>query len=65
MESVRTFAQTNRQIAQMSEVSILLSGYQKDVQTLIRTGIPIEMGIIRAFLRYSYKAYLVSFQWSN
>ena len=40
MESVRTFAQTNRQIAEMSDVSILLSGYQNDVQALISKGVP-------------------------
>lgn len=42
MESVRTFAQTGRAIADMSEVSILLSGYQNDVQTLILKGIPLK-----------------------
>ncbi|KAI9871266.1 MAG: hypothetical protein M1830_003131, partial [Pleopsidium flavum] len=42
MESVRTFAQTGRAIADMSEISILLSGYQNDVQTLIMKGIPLK-----------------------
>ncbi|KAI0014906.1 cytoplasmic dynein heavy chain [Xylariomycetidae sp. FL0641] len=42
MESVRTFAQTTRQISEMSEVSILLSGYQNDVHVLIAKGIPLK-----------------------
>ncbi|RYP75736.1 hypothetical protein DL771_002223 [Monosporascus sp. 5C6A] len=42
MESVRTFAQTTRQISEMSEVSILLSGYQNDVHILIAKGIPLK-----------------------
>lgn len=42
MESVRTLAQTTRQISQMSDVSILLSGYQNDVQALISKGIPLK-----------------------
>lgn len=42
MESVRTFAQTSRQIAQMSDVSILLGGYQNDVQALIAKGVPLK-----------------------
>ncbi|KAK5628509.1 hypothetical protein RRF57_004225 [Xylaria bambusicola] len=42
MESVRTFAQTTRQISDMSEVSILLSGYQSDVHVLIAKGIPLK-----------------------
>ncbi|ORY65054.1 dynein heavy chain, N-terminal region 1-domain-containing protein [Pseudomassariella vexata] len=42
MESVRTFAQTTRQISDMSEVSILLSGYQDDVHSLIAKGVPLK-----------------------
>ncbi|KAI1076782.1 cytoplasmic dynein heavy chain, partial [Whalleya microplaca] len=42
MESVRTFAQTTRQISEMSGVSILLSGYQNDVHTLVAKGIPLK-----------------------
>ena len=42
MESVRTFAQTNRQIADMADVSVLLSGYQNDVQALISKGVPLK-----------------------
>ncbi|KAI0009506.1 cytoplasmic dynein heavy chain [Xylariaceae sp. FL0662B] len=42
MESVRTFAQTTRQISEMSGVSVLLSGYQNDVHILIAKGIPLK-----------------------
>ncbi|TAQ87556.1 hypothetical protein B7494_g4139 [Chlorociboria aeruginascens] len=42
MESVRTFAQTSRQIEGMSDVSILLSGYQNDVHDLISRGIALK-----------------------
>jgi dynein heavy chain 1 len=42
MESVRTFAQTSRQIAEMSDVLILLSGYQNEVQALIKKGVPLK-----------------------
>ncbi|KAK3491873.1 cytoplasmic dynein heavy chain [Neurospora crassa] len=42
MESVRTFAQTNRQISDMSEVAVLLSGHRNDVYTLISKGIPLR-----------------------
>ncbi|KAL2143584.1 hypothetical protein VTI28DRAFT_10234 [Corynascus sepedonium] len=42
MESVRTFAQTNRQIADMSEVAVLLSGHRDEVYTLIAKGIPLK-----------------------
>jgi dynein heavy chain 1 len=42
MESTRTYAQTCRQIANMSDVAILLSGYQNDVQTLISRGVPLK-----------------------
>ncbi|KAL1836345.1 hypothetical protein VTJ49DRAFT_5263 [Mycothermus thermophilus] len=42
MESVRTFAQTNRQIGEMSEVAVLLSGHRDEVFTLIAKGIPLR-----------------------
>ncbi|KAL2021078.1 hypothetical protein VTK56DRAFT_7497 [Thermocarpiscus australiensis] len=42
MESVRTFAQTNRQISDMSEVAVLLSGYRNEVYTLIAKGVPLK-----------------------
>ncbi|RDW80646.1 cytoplasmic dynein-like protein 1 heavy chain 1 [Coleophoma crateriformis] len=42
MESMRTLAQTNRQIIEMSDVAILLSGYQNEVQTLIAKGVPLK-----------------------
>jgi dynein heavy chain 1 len=42
MESVRTFAQTTRQISEMSDVSTLLSGYQNDVNALITKGIRLR-----------------------
>ncbi|CZT42301.1 dynein heavy chain [Rhynchosporium secalis] len=42
MESTRTFAQTSRQISQMPDVAILLSGYQNDVQALIVKGVPLK-----------------------
>ena len=42
MESVRTFTQTNRQIADMADVSVLLAGYQTDVQKLITKGVPLK-----------------------
>ncbi|KAI2473006.1 cytoplasmic dynein heavy chain [Annulohypoxylon bovei var. microspora] len=42
MESVRTFAQTTRQISELPEVSILLSGYQNDVHVLVAKGIPLK-----------------------
>ncbi|KAI1763634.1 cytoplasmic dynein heavy chain [Hypoxylon sp. FL1150] len=42
MESVRTFAQTTRQISELPEVAILLSGYQNDVHVLIAKGIPLK-----------------------
>lgn len=42
METVRTFAQVNRVITEMSDVSILLSGYQNDVQNLVIKGIPLK-----------------------
>ncbi|KAI2637206.1 cytoplasmic dynein heavy chain [Hypomontagnella submonticulosa] len=42
MESVRTFAQTIRQISELPEVAILLSGYQNDVHVLVAKGIPLK-----------------------
>ena len=42
MESVRTLSQTSRIIEGMSGVSILLGGYQKDVQDLVTKGIPLK-----------------------
>ena len=42
MESVRTLLQTNRSIASMTEVAILLNGYVNDVQTMIAKGIPLR-----------------------
>ena len=42
MESVRTFTQTNRQILEMSEVSVLLSGHRNEVHALIAKGLPLK-----------------------
>lgn len=42
MESIRTLSQTIRNISAMTEVAILLAGYQNDVQTLIARGIPLK-----------------------
>ncbi|KAM7195585.1 Dynein heavy chain, N-terminal region 1 domain containing protein [Rhypophila sp. PSN 637] len=42
MESVRTFAQTNRQIIDMSEVAVLLSGIRNKVYVLIAKGVPLR-----------------------
>lgn len=42
METVRTFLQTNKVIMEMSDVSILLSGYQNDVHALIIKGVPLK-----------------------
>lgn len=42
METVRTYAQTNKTISEMHEVSLLLSGYQENVQTLIVKGVPLK-----------------------
>lgn len=42
MESVRTFAQTDRQIADMPDVSVLLSGYRNDVQLVVTKGMPLR-----------------------
>ncbi|KAI9731342.1 MAG: hypothetical protein M1834_005245 [Cirrosporium novae-zelandiae] len=42
MESVRSFSQTSRTISEMNTVSILLAGYQNDVQGQILTGLPLK-----------------------
>ncbi|KAF1817029.1 putative dynein heavy chain, cytosolic [Eremomyces bilateralis CBS 781.70] len=42
MESVRTYSQTSRVISGMTDVSLLLSGYQNDAQSLIAKGIPLR-----------------------
>ncbi|KAI4119433.1 MAG: hypothetical protein LQ345_000679 [Seirophora villosa] len=42
MESVRTLTQTSRAIGSMSEVSVMLNGYQKSIQTLISKGVGIR-----------------------
>ena len=42
MESVRTLTQTSRIIDSMSKISILLSGYQKEIQNLIVTGVTLK-----------------------
>jgi len=42
METVRTFSQINKTISEMSDVSILLSGYQNDVHSLISKGTPLK-----------------------
>ncbi|KAF7869712.1 hypothetical protein EAF04_004496 [Stromatinia cepivora] len=42
METVRTFTQTSRQIAEMADVQILLSGYQNEVQALIARGVTLK-----------------------
>ncbi|KAF2838922.1 hypothetical protein M501DRAFT_1004768 [Patellaria atrata CBS 101060] len=42
MESVRTYAQTIRNIDEMGAVSILLNGYRNDVQTLVTKGVPLK-----------------------
>lgn len=42
MESVRSLAQTNRVIDTMPKVSMLLSGYQKEVRNLILTGVHLK-----------------------
>ena len=42
MESMRTIAQTTRAIESMSDIAILLSGYQKKVQSLIAKGVAIK-----------------------
>ena len=42
MESVRTFAQTNRQIIEMPEVAVLLSGHRNEVHALVARGVPLK-----------------------
>ncbi|GCB22020.1 dynein heavy chain, cytoplasmic [Aspergillus awamori] len=42
MESVRTLLQTNRSIAAMTEVAILLNGYVNDTQSMIIKGVPLR-----------------------
>jgi dynein heavy chain 1, cytosolic len=42
MESVRTFAQTNRQILEMPEVLVLLNGHRNEVYALIAKGVPLK-----------------------
>lgn len=42
MESVRTFSSTTRQISEMADVSILLSGYQNEVYDLVSKGVPLK-----------------------
>lgn len=42
MESVRTLAQTSRTIGSMSKVSVMLNGYQRDIQKLITKGIGLR-----------------------
>lgn len=42
MESVRSLTQTLRLIESMSKVSLLLSGYQREVQLLIHKGVPLK-----------------------
>ena len=42
MESVRSLAQTSRLIDTLPRISILLSGYQKDMQDLILTGVNLK-----------------------
>ncbi|EJT78073.1 dynein heavy chain [Gaeumannomyces tritici R3-111a-1] len=42
MESVRTFAQTTRQISEMSQVSMLLNGHRNEVQALVVKGVPLK-----------------------
>jgi dynein heavy chain 1, cytosolic len=54
MESVRTYVQTSRTISAMTEVSVLLGGYQNDVQTLVVRGIPLRW---ESFV-HSYEAYV-------
>ena len=42
MESCRSLAQTNRIIENMSDISILLNGYRKEVQDLASRGVPLR-----------------------
>lgn len=53
MESVRTFAQTNRQIAEMSEVAVLLSGHRNEVHGLVVKGVPLRWeSFVNTYLPY-------------
>ncbi|KAI9809961.1 MAG: hypothetical protein M1825_000394 [Sarcosagium campestre] len=42
METVRSYAQTSRQLAAMSDVATLLSGYRNDAHALISKGVPLR-----------------------
>ena len=42
METVKNLSQTSRGIEEMSQVSILLSGYMKDVRNLVMKGVPLR-----------------------
>ncbi|CAI7595849.1 unnamed protein product [Penicillium discolor] len=42
MESVRTLLQTNRAIASMTDVNMLLNGYMNDAQIMVAKGIPLR-----------------------
>ncbi|KAK4989517.1 dynein heavy chain [Elasticomyces elasticus] len=42
IESVSTYAQTNNIIADMSEISLLLSGYLEEAQSLVTKGAPLQ-----------------------
>ncbi|KZF19340.1 dynein heavy chain [Xylona heveae TC161] len=42
IETVRTFNQTSRAIGEMSDVSMLLFGYQNEVHNLISKGLPLK-----------------------
>lgn len=42
MESVRTYTQTVRSIAEMAGVALLLNGYLNDVQGLVGKGVPLK-----------------------
>lgn len=42
MESVRTYTQTVRSIAEMTGVALLLNGYLNDVQGLVGKGVPLK-----------------------
>ncbi|KAK4240895.1 dynein heavy chain, N-terminal region 1-domain-containing protein [Achaetomium macrosporum] len=60
MESVRTFAQTNRQISEMSEVAVLLSGHRDEVYTLIAKGIPLRWESFVNTYEVHFKNYAVN-----
>ncbi|KAH6672719.1 dynein heavy chain [Plectosphaerella plurivora] len=42
MESVRTFSQISRQIAEMGEEAVLLFGYRNDAYALVTKGVPLR-----------------------